>query len=428
MDISSRSYLSAGVAVLGAGAIMLPAVQPLNPSLTAAPQKAISQMAVDLAAAVTPVDPIDNLIDVINDTFNNLDTLANNWFTGLYVNGTIPSPPNTGTCLIGCNGNRGYRTGGYETGGSLPILQQMANNLSVYLRELPDIGLIAGQIFGNIGNALSAPFEAGENKQGRLDGLAGTLLGVLDNFNQNVNAVPYVDVPIVGTVSQRDVGALLPVLAGAAYASLEPIINFATTPISGLLVGAIGPVVAPVLAVVNSISNAFALLQESNFGGALVELINIPANTIGAFLNGGQTLDLTPLLNLVGVTLPDEIKSLGLRMGGLLSPGGVAFDALAAEAEASGLAVDVPGLPVGPIGALAGLANYVSRSMVVTPPTEAQTPAETAAAVTAPEASAPAESTPAPQPIAAREADIDRKYFRKLMKKYGIEAADDGDD
>jgi len=281
----------------------------------------------------------------------------------------------------------------------------MANNLSVYLRELPDIGLIAGQIFGNIGNALSAPFEAGENKQGRLDGLAGTLLGVLDNFNQNVNAVPYVDVPIVGTVSQRDVGALLPVLAGAAYASLEPIINFATTPISGLLVGAIGPVVAPVLAVVNSISNAFALLQESNFGGALVELINIPANTIGAFLNGGQTLDLTPLLNLVGVTLPDEIKSLGLRMGGLLSPGGVAFDALAAEAEASGLAVDVPGLPVGPIGALAGLANYVSRSMVVTPPTEAQTPAETAAAVTAPEASAPAESTPAPQPIAAREAD-----------------------
>ena len=29
---------------------------------------------------------------------------------------------------------------------------------------------------------------------------------------------------------------------------------------------------------------------------------------------------------------------------------------------------------------------------------------------------------------AAREADIDRKYFRKLMKKYGIEAADDSDD
>jgi DNA-binding NtrC family response regulator len=28
---------------------------------------------------------------------------------------------------------------------------------------------------------------------------------------------------------------------------------------------------------------------------------------------------------------------------------------------------------------------------------------------------------------ASREADIDRKYFRKLMKKYGIDAKDSGD-
>jgi transcriptional regulator of acetoin/glycerol metabolism len=29
---------------------------------------------------------------------------------------------------------------------------------------------------------------------------------------------------------------------------------------------------------------------------------------------------------------------------------------------------------------------------------------------------------------AAREADIDRKYFRKLMRKYGIEGGGDDDD
>lgn len=361
---SARSYLTAGIAVVGAGAIAVTPVAPVGPDPALLSHR-IGEMAVSLTAAVTPVDPIQNIIDIVTAAGENIGALVNNFGAGLYVNGTFPFPPNT---VI--NGNLGWRTGGYATGTAFPIIAQTVNNLISYIGELPDIATILGQVFGNIGNALGAPFAVGVEESARA-------LGIIPDspYNQNVNAVPYVTIPDVATVSQRDIWALLPLLAGDSYASLKPILDATTTPISGLLVGAIGPIVAPVLAVVNGLSNTLALLQESDFGGALTELINIPANAIGALLNGGPVLDLTPLLGLAGITLPDSIKSIGLQMGGLLSPGGVAFDALAAEADALGSTLVIPGLPIGPIGALTSLNNYVAKSIVVTPPTQAETPA-----------------------------------------------------
>jgi len=260
MYVSTRSYLTAGVAFFGAGAIALTPVQPVDTSLDFGQQKALSTLTVNLAAAVTPVDPIQNILDVITATGDNLQDLIAAVGTGLYVNGTFPFPSNTFL-----NGNLGWRTGGYATGVPLPIIQQMTSNLLIYIDELPDIGGILGQVVGNIGNALNAPFEAGVAESGRVANLLQSTY-----YNQNINAIPYVDVPILGTLSQRDVGALLPTLAGEeTFAALKPILDIASTPISGVLVGAIGPFVAPVLALVNSISNTFALLQESDFGGAL---------------------------------------------------------------------------------------------------------------------------------------------------------------
>ncbi len=381
---------------MSATAIVMAPVQPLNSDLATAGHKSVSDLAVGLAAAVTPVDPIQNIIDIVNASGANLETLVSNWSGGLYVNGTFPFPPNT---FI--NGNLGWRTGGYATEVALPILSQVITNLETYIGEFPDIGGIFGQIFDNLGNSLRAPFAAGVNQSGRLFNLLES-----DYFNQNVNGTPYFDLDIgLGPIptSQRDVGAVLPTLAGDAYASLEPIINLLTTPISGVLVGALGPIVAPVLAVVNSISNTLALLQESDFGGALTELINIPANVIGAALNGGQTLDLTPLVGLLGVELPDSITSIGLKMGGLLSPGGVGLDALAAVASLDPQAdpIVVPGLPVGPIGALAGLNSYIAKSIVLPAPVEA--PVQIAAAVEAPAVEAVEVAAPAAAPDSAPE-------------------------
>ena len=395
MTASARSYLTAGVAVVSVGAIALTPVQPLSTTLKPLPRSAISELAVGLAAAVSPVNPIQNSVDVIADSADNLVALLNNWASGVYVDGTFPFPPNTGTGVRG-NGNLGWRTGGYATDAGLPILNQFLSNVLVYLGELPDIGAIAGQVFDNIGDAITAPFVQGVDQPGRLSG-AAAVLGVLTNFNQNVNAIPYVPVPGIGTFSQRDIVALLPVLAAETYAALEPVLDFATTPISGLLVGAVGPIVGPVLAVVNSLSNVFALLEESDVGGALTELVNIPANAIGAFLNGGQILDLTGLLTRLNVPLPSTITSVGLQLGGLLSPGGVALDGLATEASLLGASVTVTGLPVGPIGALSTLANYVAKSIVVAPPVETAVEAATdGAVVDRRSAAAAVAATPAP--------------------------------
>lgn len=396
MTASARPYLVAGVAAFSAGAIALSPVQPLSATLKPLPQNAIGELAVGLAAAVTPVNPIQERIDVITDAAANLVALLNDWAAGVYVDGTFPFPPNTGTGIRD-NGNLGWRTGGYATGVGLPILDQFLSNVLVYLSELPDIGTIAAQVFANIRDALAAPFVEGVNQPGRLSGLAATL-GVLTNFNQNVDAIPYVPVPGIGTFSQRDIVALLPVLAAETYTALKPVLDFASTPMSGLLVGAVGPILGPALAVVNSLSTAFALLEESDVGSALTELVNIPATAVGAFLNGGQILDLTGLLRRLDVPLPSTITSVGLQLGGLLSPGGVALDGLATEASLLGAAVTVTGLPVGPIGALSTLANYVATSIAAPPAVETAVEA-TVGGVVADRRSAAAAVQTTPMPL-----------------------------
>lgn len=368
--VSIRSYLAAGVAVVGAGALAMTPVQPVGP-VALAPQHA-AELAVSLAAAVDPITP---WTDAIAGALNNFGALVNDWASGSYVAGTLPFPPNTGLRPGGLpnngtfNGNLGWRTGGYATGGPLPITQQIFRNVLAYLGALPDIGSIVQQIFGNIGNAVQAPFEVGVSQVGRLDGVTGAGLGNLE-FNQNVNADAYVTLPVLGLSSQRDVGALLPVLVPeATYAQLKPVIDFATTPVSGLLVGALGPIIGPVISVVTSLQNTIALLQQSDFLGGLNELINLPANAVNAFLNGGPNLDLTGLVEALGVELPSTVTAIGLKMGGLLSPGGVAFDALSAEASILGIGATIPGHPVGPVGALIGLTNYVAKAIAVAPPT-----------------------------------------------------------
>lgn len=402
-SVSVRGYLGAGVAALSVGALVLGPVQPAVRQPAALPHHA-AELAVGLAAAVQPLDPIAAIQAAFTATTNNLIALITNSIHGVYVQGDLATDSASKV--------------GYATGVPLPIIQQMAQNIPTYLSELPDFGLIVKQMFGNIGNAFGAPFKPGVEIEAKDVIFGGTFL-----LNQNIAAEPPVGKLIV-KLSQRLVAASLPKIAPDLAASLKPILDFATTPISGVLIGAVGPLLAPVLSVVNSITNTFALLKESNVLGALTELINIPTNAVSAFLNGGPILDATGLLGLI-TPLPDSVKKVGFQMGGLLSPGGVAGDTLAATAD-----VTIPpnppqplvttGLPVGPIGALVNMTNYIATAIKVSPPPTAATAASSAPKAVASTAAAPAAAVSASAPVADAPAPVAIEAPAEALKSVEI--------
>ena len=149
---------------------------------------------------------------------------------------------------------------------------------------------------------------------------------------------------------------------------VQPILNFLASPASGLIMGALGPALSPLVAMMNSISD----------GDGFNEIM---ANTVGAYFNGA-TLNLDFIIPLVLSTglLPEgtNIYHIDLALGGLLTPGVVAsapnlvpgtgdeidapggsiFNSLGLDLDASVLGVSLPAVvpahAVGPIGAWEG--------------------------------------------------------------------------
>ena len=378
MHISVRSHLTAGIAVVGAGALALSPVTPLPQNL--GPVPTISALAVSLTASQgATVDPITLWIDTLQAASDNL--------TGL-IEDYVANP--------------------------FPIVQQVIANLITFVGELPNFGTILNQVVTSTLAGLQAPFVANP-------------ANISEDPVTSIGPFP---------VSQSSIWALLPTLLPAdVYASLKPILDFTTTPISGVLTGLIGPIVGPVLALSSSVGAIISALSAGNFTAAINELINVPAYVTNAFLNGGENLDLTPVLGLLGITLPPSVQALGLNMGGLLTgsgvqPGetyGVAFDGLSATASVQldprlpAVTVVDPGLPVGPIGALIFADNAVAEAIAVTAPGRAWRVGAAAAAETAPAPSATAGSDDAPAPARA-----DRRTSRGGGKASADAADSDG--
>ncbi|MBU3685164.1 MAG: hypothetical protein FGM25_02000 [Mycobacterium sp.] len=365
MHISVRSHLTAGIAVVGAGALALSPVTPLPQNLATVPT--ISALAVSLTASQgATVDPITLWIDTLQAASDNL--------TGL-IEDYVANP--------------------------FPIVQQVIANLITFVGELPNFGTILTQVVNSTLAGLQAPFVANP-------------ANISEDPVTSIGPFP---------VSQSSIWALLPTLLPAdVYASLKPILDFTTTPISGVLTGLIGPIVGPVLALTTSAGIIISELSAGNFTAAINELINVPAYVTNAFLNGGENLDLTPILGLLGITLPASVQALGLNMGGLLTgsgvqPGetyGVAFDGLSATASVQldprlpAVTVVDPGLPVGPIGALIFADQAVAEAIAVTPGSGAAEPVGAAAAADA----APATSATAGSDDAPAQARADRRTSR----------------
>lgn len=107
---------------------------------------------------------------------------------------------------------------------------------------------------------------------------------------------------------------------------LPPILSFLASPLSGVLIGALGPSIAPLVALGNSFGEIGDALsgETADWSAALQAMADIPANMLGGFLNGA-TLDLDALLPILTEQglLPEsmDVSDLSYTFGGLLSPG-----------------------------------------------------------------------------------------------------------
>jgi hypothetical protein len=115
MELRLRPYATAGVALVGAGAI---AMAPLAPPM---PDIKVANPSVNLSAAVDPFTP---WVDVLLNSEANITTLIDDWAAA-----------------------------------PLPVLQQVIANQLRYFSELPDFELIAGQIAHNFEAAVGALYE-----------------------------------------------------------------------------------------------------------------------------------------------------------------------------------------------------------------------------------------------------------------------------
>jgi hypothetical protein len=340
---STRSYLTAGVAALGVGAIALTPVQPIPNNVALANEPAITTMAVNLAATISP-------IAVWEDTFK---TSASN--LGKLFNAYAANP--------------------------FPVLGTIWSNQGKYISELPDIGLIFKQITGNIGNAFKAPFTAG-GEAAISDVATGKPL----------------------PVNHKYVYANLPTLVGDSYEKLKPIVEFTTSPFSGLALGWAGPGLSAMIQLSDSIQ---AIFKAPDFMTGFNEFLNLPAYVTNAGLNGGKFLNLVPVLDALGFALPASVTKFGITTGGVLNGGGVAFDSSDLAATVFGINETIGGIPVGMIGTGISTLNAIGKAIEVTKPTPAAAhiaAAQVAPAVEAP--AAPAEAPAAPAIVAPALIDL----------------------
>lgn len=315
-----RPYATAGVAIVGTGLIAVaPAPAPL-PDLQVVRDVALTAGGLpDLAA------PWE---EVFNTASQNTTTLLNNFFLA----------PGVG------------------------VQQFLVNQGDFWQQFLDDptsstLADINAQIQDNLNAVLTGYTLQGANGDISFSGATGTL---------GTTVVHTLDAAAGGDLGGHmflfsQLPSFLP--ADIDSSTVVPIVNFLASPLSGIIMGALGPSISPWIALMNSM----------NDGDGLNEII---ANMVGAYFNGA-TLDLsalTPVINHAGFFPPGlSLGHLEVAFGGLLSPGSVAVGPYGVEGtdvaipavggsifnslglQMNGVPVlgqiDLAGVPIGPIGA-----------------------------------------------------------------------------
>ncbi|MGB3334524.1 MAG: outer membrane porin GjpA [Mycobacterium sp.] len=322
MSGSARSWIPAGLALalLSAGTVAVTPVTPFTPDLRS--------QAVQLTAG--EIDPITPWVDAFNTASANITALTDFFFE---------APAAT-------------------------LQQTIVNETGYFGQFIQDPGSI-GDIFTQIRDHLQTASESFLLGGAPDDVISATLPHTLEAAHtQLYNLLPFV----LQAFLQLDPDTV---------DSIMTTVDYLASPLSGVLIGMIGPLVSPIVELVNSIQEITDALNSDSpdFTAAFNDLINIPANLTNAFLNG-STLDLSgllPLLSEEGI-LPEGVTftSLGIAFGGLLTPGatdgtipdnlgigGSLFNSVAFVME-SPLPAGIGGVPVGPIGAWESLSQILA--------------------------------------------------------------------
>lgn len=264
-------------------------------------------------------------------------------------------------------------------GGATTGLRQLATNPAAF--------------YGNLQTAAQSVFLVGAHPDVAWDVVQRTLGGVTQATNPGAippepTVVPVNDVHVQLYQGLAGLGDFQ-TGSGLEAVFVTGLTNFAASPASGVLLGAAGPLISPGVALWNSAGSIFADLTGGAPGAALTHLIEAPANVVNAFFNGATlNLDaLAPTFNpfvTAGSEGGEQLNGLSVAFGGLFSPGqvvagasgpmyygtgGSMLNALGLEFsffppdDFAGGSLSIPAIPVGPIGATAGLISILGHAL-----------------------------------------------------------------
>lgn len=270
MQYALRPYVTAGVAVLGAGMI---AVTPMTAASVVGTSPALR-----LTAGEGFFDTWQNVFDTATA---NGTQLANNFLIA----------PEVGLQQFIVN--------------QQALWGDVANGTTTFQDALAQIQ----DTFQTLGSALTLDVDTSEDAgkaiwdavtPHTLDGLRGIIISLLPG--------------------------MLPEDSELDPEQVTGILQFLSSPLSAMLIGSLSPGISPLVALSNSFTEISDALNGDtpDFEAALNAMLNIPANMVNGFLNGADlNLDaLLPAINDAGY-LPEgmELTALDFAFGGLLSPG-----------------------------------------------------------------------------------------------------------
>ncbi|MDD7813202.1 outer membrane porin GjpA [Mycobacterium sp. CSUR Q5927] len=282
-----RPYVTAGIAIVGSGLI---AATPVATPLASVPT--IRDVA--LTAGETLPDLMAPWTAVFNEASENATILTQNYFMA----------PGVALQQMLANQSQFWQSILDDPGKIPDVMQQMQHNLDAVLT-----GYTLQNASGSFG----------------LSGLEGTIGQV------GVHTLSGTDI-VNGAFGHDLLFGLLPTFLPPDMADIAtPIVNFLASPLSAIIIGQLGPSIAPWVAMMNSIQDGDGFNQ-------------IMASWMDGYLNGA-TLNLDFLLPLIAQTglLPEgtEITHLDFALGGLLTPGTVAIGPYQVDLP-GGDTIDVP--------------------------------------------------------------------------------------